>query len=72
MRNLQIVILPIQQVLGEPNLFKIKYRDVIKDIIRKLSIENVTGASIVPAIKNTLNELNLSGNDKQQLFKLLK
>lgn len=44
--------------MGEPNLFKIKHRDAIHDIIRKIILENIPGGKLVANIKKLISAEN--------------
>jgi Fic family protein len=61
----------LQQSIGEPNIFKLKYRDAIQDIIRTIILQNVTGDQVVPTIKNLIKTLNISESDTVQLFQII-
>ncbi|MBI5448621.1 MAG: Fic family protein [Gammaproteobacteria bacterium] len=61
----------IQQNIGEPDLFKIKYRSAIQEIIREIILDNVTAHQIVPMIKNKIERLKLSESDFVHLFQII-
>lgn len=61
----------VQQSMGEPNLFKLKYRVVIQHIIRTLILEKITGDKVVPTISQMIKELHLSAPDSNQLFQII-
>lgn len=61
----------IQQSIGEPNQFKLKYRNVIHDIVRNIILENTPPAQIVSKIKQMISEFNLSESDAMQLFQII-
>ena len=61
----------IQQVMSEPNLFKMKYRDAIHNIIRTLILEKVAGQKIDAAVKKMIKTLKLPPNDANQLFHMI-
>lgn len=61
----------IQQSIGEPNQFKLRYRNVIHDIVRKIILENTSSAQVVPEIKRMIDSLNLSEIDASQLFQII-
>lgn len=61
----------IQQAVGEPNLFKLKYKSTIQDIVRKIILENIEGNQIVSTIKHSIEALNLSSNESNQLFQVI-
>jgi len=61
----------LQQVLGEPNLLKLKYRSTIQDIIRSLILKKVPGPKMVATIQDLLKALKLPEEDFAQLFQLI-
>ncbi len=61
----------LQQAMGEPNLFKLKYRNAIQDIVREIILKKVTGSLIVPTIKKLITALNLSEVDSTRLFQVI-
>ena len=61
----------IQQSMGEPNLFKMKYRNIMHDIIRSIILEKVSGAMVVSTIKQRIDALMLPAHDSEQLFNIL-
>lgn len=61
----------IQQVMSEPNLFKMKYRSAIHDIIRTIILEKVVGHRVDSTIKNLIKALKLPTNDSNQLFNII-
>ncbi len=61
----------LQQSLGEPNLYKLKYRTEIQTIIRSIILKKINGKHLVSTIKNSIKALKLSENDSNQLFQLI-
>ncbi len=61
----------IQQNMGEPNLFKLKYRNQIHMIIQEIILTTIVGSQIIATIKNRIQSLGLSENDAAQLFKII-
>jgi Fic family protein len=61
----------IQLALGEPNLLKLKYRNVIINIIRTIILEKIDGAHVVPKIQSLLQAENLSQSEQSELFKVI-
>lgn len=61
----------LQQTMGEPNLFKLKYRDAIQDIVRTIILENISGSEVVPTIKHLINTLKLTESESTQLFQTI-
>ena len=63
----------IQQAMGEPNLFKLKYRSVIQDIVRTIILEKIAGQQVVATIKHLIEALKtFQRDDSINCFKLLK
>lgn len=61
----------IQQTMGEPDLFKLKYRGEIQSIVRTIILEKVASAQIVKTIKKLIEELNLSEDVSSRLFHIV-
>lgn len=61
----------LQQSMGEPNLFKLKYRNQIQNIVRTIILENVPGHQVVPTIKNLMEKLQIPEKDSSQLFQII-
>lgn len=61
----------IQQSLGEPNLLKLKYRDAIREIIRTIIIEKVSGSEVVSRIRRLIDALSLPAEDVTPLFQIV-
>lgn len=61
----------IQQNMGEPNLFKLKYRDLIHEIVQEIILTKIIGSQVVTIIKNRIHSLRLPKNDDEQLFKII-
>jgi predicted transcriptional regulator len=61
----------IQQSMGEPNILKLKYRNVIKDIIRSIILDKVVGEQVVGKIRNLIARQNLPLEDADEIFKLI-
>lgn len=61
----------LQQSMGEPNLFKLKYRGEVQDIVRTIILENISGQKVVSTIKNLVENLKLSEGDSAQLFQII-
>ena len=57
--------------MGEPNLLKLKYRNVIQDIIRTVILEKVAGPHVVSRIQNLIKALNLPKEDAAELFQII-
>ncbi len=61
----------LQQSMGEPNLFKLKYRNEIQDIVRTIILENVPGNKLVSTIKNLIEKLKMPEHESNQLFQII-
>ena len=61
----------IQQVMGEPNLLKLKYRTVISDIIRTIILEKVAGQQVVGRVQNLIAAQSLQKADANEIFKVI-
>lgn len=61
----------IQQAMGEPNVFKLKYRAEIQDIIRHIILEKVSGNQIVAKIKQLIASRTYSEEDSNQLQQII-
>jgi Fic family protein len=61
----------IQQVMGEPDSFKLKYRGIIQNIIRTIVLEKASGSQLVSKIKNMIQALNISETDATRLFQMI-
>lgn len=61
----------VQQAMGEPNLFKLKYRDAIQQVIHTIIFDVVTGSSVVSTIKKLIKSLNLPEQDAAPLFNVI-
>lgn len=58
----------IQQSMGEPDTFKLKYRLEIQTIIREIIKDKVIAAKLVPTIKQSVQSLNIPAQDREKLF----
>ncbi len=61
----------VQQSMGEPNLLKLKYGQIIKNIIQTIVIEKIPSVTIVGHIKKTLEEKKIPASDRSELFKII-
>jgi hypothetical protein len=57
--------------MGEPNLLKLKYRNVINNIIRTIILEKIGGAQVVSKIQSLLKAENLSHSEHSELFNVI-
>lgn len=56
---------------GEPNLLRLKYRDAIRDIIRAIITEKVSGPKVVPQVRSLIEGLALPDEDAKLLFQAI-
>jgi Fic family protein len=61
----------IQQAMGEPNLLKLKYRNLIQEIVRTLILEKIDGSQVVHQIQNLIEAQGLPEADATQLFQVI-
>jgi DNA-binding Lrp family transcriptional regulator len=61
----------IQQAMGEPDLLKLKYRNLIQNIIRTVILEKVAGPHVVHRIQNLMTVQGLPKTDSEDLFKTI-
>lgn len=61
----------VQQSMGEPNSIKLKYRELIREIVRKIVIEKIGQAHIVLKIKNLLQAEGLTENERKEIFEII-
>lgn len=61
----------IQQSLGEPNLLKLRHRQLIGDIVREIILEKTEGALVVQKIQNLIENKKAPEEDRDELFKLI-
>lgn len=61
----------IQQSLGEPNLLKFKYRQLIHEIVREIVLEKTVGSQVVHKIRNLIEDKRAPVEDRAELFKLI-
>ena len=61
----------MQQSMGEPNLFKIKHRDIIQNMIRSIILEKIAGQQVVLRLKQLIDTLMLPVHDSDQLFHII-
>lgn len=59
----------LQQTMGEPNLLKMKYRNVIHDIIQRVVLEKTPGPQLVHSIEKLLEAKKVPEADLSELFK---
>lgn len=59
----------LQQIMGEPNLLKMKYRNIIHEVIQRVVIENTPGPQLVHRIQSLLEVKKVPESDFSELFK---
>jgi len=60
-----------QQAMGEPNLFKLKYRAEIQKIVRNIILENILQNNITSYIDSSIKSLGLTKDDSTRLFQII-
>lgn len=60
-----------QQSLGEPNLLKLKYRNLIHEIIRTIILDKVAGNQISGKIRSLIDEQKLPEPEAGKLFQII-
>lgn len=60
-----------QQAMGAQNHFKLKYRQAIHDIVRKIVVSQVPGKQITIVISRSVEDLALSDEESKKLFEIL-
>ncbi len=61
----------VQRSLGEPNLLKLKYRESIKEIVRSIIVEKVTGEQVVQRVRGLIESQDIPHEDRDALFNLV-
>ncbi len=61
----------IQQSMGEPNLLKLKYRNVIQEIVRSIILGKVEGANVVHQVQKLIMAHNLPEADQLSIFQVI-
>lgn len=61
----------IQQAMAEPNLFKLKYRADIQDIVRTVILEKIPGPRVVHRIQSLIETKGLPEADAAEMFNLI-
>jgi hypothetical protein len=57
--------------MSEPNLLKLKYRDVVHEIVRTIVLERVEGPRIVSYIQYLIDQKGLPMSDQREIFELI-
>lgn len=60
-----------QQVMGEPNIFKLKHRGIIQEMIRKIILDKITDNLLNISLKKMIQSYSLSQEDAEQLFQII-
>lgn len=61
----------IQRSMGEPNLLKLRYRDLIREIVRSIILERVAGERVVRKIRDLIETQDVPEDDRAPLFSLI-
>lgn len=61
----------VQQSMGDINLFRMKYRQVLQEIVRTIILEKVPGSKVVQKIKKMITALKLPKSEADQLFQTM-
>lgn len=61
----------LQQTMAQPNIFKLKYRKEIQDIIRVIILDKITGAQTVQTIHALIKNLRMTESESSQLFQII-
>jgi hypothetical protein len=61
----------IQQTMGVPDSFKLKYRTIIHTIIRTVILEKTIGPQVVSKVKQLIGAQDLPDGDVNTLFKTI-
>ncbi|MEK2644820.1 Fic family protein [Bdellovibrio sp. BCCA] len=61
----------IQQSLGEPDLFKLKHRDKIQEVISDIVLRQVPGKKILAAIQEAVRQFQMNTEDSQKLSEII-
>lgn len=61
----------IQRSMGEPNLLKLRYRDLIREIVRSIILERVAGEQVVRKIRDLIETQDIHEDDRAPLFSLI-
>lgn len=61
----------IQRSMGEPNLLKLRYRDLIREIVRSVILERVAGEQVVRKIRDRIETQDIPEDDRAPLFSLI-
>src|SRR5690349_11770269 len=61
----------IQQAMGAPNLLKLRYREPVREIVRSIILEKVTGEHVVQKIRDLIEANNIPQADRDALFELI-
>ncbi len=62
---------PVQRSMGEPNLLRLKYRELIREIVRSIILDRVTADEVVQKIRDLIEKQNLPETDSSALFNLV-
>jgi len=61
----------LQQAMGEPNLFKLKYRTIIQELIHRIIVESVAENQLTHELNRLIKKLKIPESDTIQLIQLI-
>lgn len=61
----------VQQSMGEPNLLKLRYREIIHGIVSTIITERIAGAEIVRKIQELIEATDIPEADRRAVFNLI-
>lgn len=61
----------LQQTMGEPNIFKLKHRNIIHEIIQNIILKKIAGPQVASKLKELITPLEFSKEEKNQLLQIL-
>ena len=61
----------VQQSMGEPNLLKLQYREIIHGIVSSIIIERIAGGEVVRKIREMVEESDVPEVDRAAVFSLI-
>jgi Fic family protein len=61
----------IQQAMGAPNLLKLRYREIIHDIVRSIITDGAAGAQVVQKIQELIKANDIPEADGRDVFNLI-
>ena len=61
----------MQQAMGEPDTFKLKYRQEIQEIIKEIIVGKIAGDQLVPKIHQLIAARSITETDTPRLFEII-